>query len=77
MTEYNKDSPYMVRLRAKNKANIDNVRVVVALGVSKHLNMRFRDVFELIPIDDCETVVCNHLKAAKLNSRIQEGDQTH
>lgn len=69
MTDYNKDNQYVVRLRGKKKANVDNVRVVVALAISKHLNMTFRDVFELIPIDDCETVVCNHLKAARFNSR--------
>jgi hypothetical protein len=69
MTVNNKDSPYLVRLRAKKKANIDNVRVVVASAVSKRLNMTLRDVFELIPIDDCETVVTNHLKADRPNSR--------
>jgi hypothetical protein len=77
MTDYNKDSPYVVRLRGKKKANVDNVRVVVASAVPKRLNMPFRDVFELIPIDDCETVVRNHLKAARLNSRSYKGDQTH
>jgi hypothetical protein len=77
MTVNNKDSPYMARLRAKKKANVDNIRVVVASVVSKRLNMPFRDVFEFIAIDDCETEASNHLKAARLNSRSQEGDQSH
>jgi hypothetical protein len=67
----------MARLRAKKKANVDNVRVIVALAVSRHLNMPFSDVFEFIAIDDCEIVVSNHLKAARLNSRSLEGDQIH
>ncbi len=77
MTVNNKDSPYIAHLRAKKKANADNVRGIVALAVSMRLNNPFGEVFESIVIADSETVVCNHLKAARLNSRLQEGDQTH
>jgi hypothetical protein len=73
----NNANPYMARLRAKKKANGDIVRTIVALAVARRLNMSLRDVFDAISIDDCETVVSNHMKATKLNSRSHEGVQTH